>query len=79
MEKNAINRKIVIGCTNFADLVTKTLFTPSGSSNEEETKYNDKTPRGIRIWEIKKLAFDPCLDIGLINLPIFININSPYL
>jgi hypothetical protein len=38
MAKNAIYRKIVIGITYFPDLVTKVLFTPSGSSHEKETK-----------------------------------------
>jgi len=38
MEKNPIYRKIVIGSKYFADLVTKTLLTPSGSTYEMETK-----------------------------------------
>jgi len=63
IEMYAINKKIVIGRNNFADRVTKTLLTPSGRKNKRDTKYNDKTPSGIRMWENKKLAFNTCLEI----------------
>jgi hypothetical protein len=78
-EMNPINRKIVIGSKYFADLVTKTLLTPSGSINEMEKKYNDNTPIGRRMWDKKKLAVNTCLKMGLTNFPIFTNIHSLFL
>jgi hypothetical protein len=78
-EKNPINRKIVIGSKYFADLVTNTLLTPSGSTSEMEKKYNDNTPIGIRMWDKKKLAVNTCLKMGLTNFPIFTNIHSLFL
>jgi hypothetical protein len=79
IEKYAINKIIVRGRNNFADLVTNTLLTPSGSTSEMEKKYNDNTPIGIRMWDKKKLAVNTCLKMGLTNFPIFTNIHSLFL
>jgi hypothetical protein len=51
IEKNMMNRIIVSGRNILEDFVTKTLFTPSGRIKANTPKYNDNTPRGIRIWE----------------------------
>jgi hypothetical protein len=46
-----MNRIVITGGRYSADLVTKTLLTPSGSSNEAARKYIDMTPNGIRKFD----------------------------